>query len=314
LKKILFIDNTHQILVEKLSSAGFLCDLKPGISRADLLKIIHEYEGIIIRSRIELDAEILNLAKNLKFIGRVGAGMESIDVRLAEKIGIKVYNSPEGNRDAVGEHATGMLLSLFNNLNRTDREIKSGEWNREKNRGIELKGKTVAIIGYGNMGSAFARKISGFEATVIAYDKYKEGFSDSFVSEVQMEEVFEKADILSLHVPLTAETNYLVNLSYLEKFKKHLYIINTSRGPVVKTSDLVNAIKSGKVRGACLDVIEYEERSFENLSLKDMPDDFKYLCSCENVIMSPHIAGWTVESKIRLAGVLGEKIVGGYGL
>jgi D-3-phosphoglycerate dehydrogenase len=256
-----------------------------------------------------MNRQLIDKATNLKFIGRVGAGMESIDVAYAESKGIKCFNSPEGNRDAVGEHALGMLIAVMNNFLHADKQVRNGEWKREENRGVEIKGKTIGIIGYGNMGSAFAKKLKGFEANVIAYDKYKFNYSDEFVKEVSLEEIFENSDILSLHVPLTDETHYMLNASFINKFKKKFWLINTSRGAVVNTNDLVAALKSGKVKGAALDVIEYEETSFETLSGKDLPDAWKYLISSDKVILTPHIAGWTVESKIKLAKVLAEKII-----
>jgi D-3-phosphoglycerate dehydrogenase len=308
-KKILFLDSTHPRLVEMLEQEGFVCETFFQIGKEEALSVIHEYAGVIIRSRIRIDKELIDNASNLKFIGRVGAGMESIDVAYAQSKGICCFNSPEGNRDAVGEHALGMLLALMNNFLRADKEVRIGEWKREENRGVEIKGKTIGIIGYGNMGSAFARKLRGFEADVIAYDKYKFNFSDEFVKEVSMEEIFESANILSLHVPLTEETHYLFEKEFVNKFKKKFWLINTSRGPVVKTDDLVSALKSEKIKGAALDVIEYEETSFETLDTKKFPEAWEYLLKSDKVILTPHIAGWTEESKIKLAEVLAEKII-----
>jgi D-3-phosphoglycerate dehydrogenase / 2-oxoglutarate reductase len=308
MKRILFIDSTHPLLRNGLEEAGFSCDYFPNHGRADYLNIIHHYHGIIIRSKIILDRELLDLATSLIFIGRVGAGMESIDVDYARSKGIHCLNSPEGNRDALAEHATGMLLALTNKLLQCDRQIRNGIWQREENRGSEILGKTVAIIGYGNMGSAFAQRLSGFGCRVIAYDKYKKGFANNLLEEVQMEEVFNDTDILSLHVPLTDETRYLVNFDYLMKFRKNIYLINTSRGPVVETAALAKALALEKVLGAALDVIEYEETSFELLTSVDIPAPMQFLIQAENVILSPHIAGWTNESKVRLARVLLDKI------
>ena len=308
MKKVLFIDTTHPALPEGLEKLGFQCDYFPNYQRADFKRIIGDYEGVIIRSKIKLDREILTKAKNLRFIGRVGAGMENIDVAFAEKQGIHCLNAPEGNRSAVGEHAIGMLLMLFNNLKKGDAEVRRGLWLREENRGIEIEGKTVGIIGYGHMGSAFAEKISGFGARVIAYDKYKSGFSGRFVTEVSLEDIFEQTDILSLHVPLTEETLFMVNREFLEKFKKNIWVINTSRGKVLKTADLVTGLKSGKVKGACLDVLEYEGLSFENLDAKALPEAFSELIKMENVILSPHVAGWTHESNRKLASTIVRKV------
>ncbi len=300
MKKVLFIDSAHPLLREGLEKIGFRCDYFPDYQRDDFKKIIGEYEGVIIRSKIKMDEE--------EFIGRVGAGMENIDVDFAERQGIRCLNAPEGNRSAVGEHAIGMLLLLFNNLKKGDAEVRRGLWLREENRGLEIEGKTVGIIGYGNMGSTFAGKLSGFGARVLAYDKYKSGFSNSFVEEVSLEEIFAQTDILSLHVPLADETRYMVNNDFLNKFSKKIWLINTSRGMVVKTDDMVVALKSGKVKGACLDVLEYEGLSFENRSADKFSKAFSELIQMQNVIFSPHVAGWTHESDLKLAVTIVEKV------
>ncbi len=306
--KILFIDTAHQILKSSLEKAGHDCVPGYKLSRAEILEVIHDYHGIIIRSRIQLDKEFLDKATQLKFIGRVGAGMESIDVKYAESLGIACINSPEGNKDAVGEHAIGMLLSLFNNLNKADREVKEGKWIREANRGVELSGKTVGLIGYGMMGSAFAKKISGFDCHVIAYDKYLHDFSDQYVREVSMETIFDETDVLSLQVPLSHETEFIVNDAFINSFRKNIFIINTARGKCLKTDDLVKNLRTGKVTGACLDTIEYEDTSFE--AIADLKTHLKGLLEfSDKIILSPHIAGWTTESKEKLAKVLGEKIL-----
>ena len=308
-KKILFIDSTHPCLKKMLEDAGFSCDIFTEKSRMEILEIIENYSGIIIRSRINIDKEIIDKAKCLKFIGRVGSGMETIDVEYARSKGVKCLNSPEGNRDAVGEHAIGMLISLMNNVLVADNQVRKGLWEREKNRGNEIKGKTIGIIGYGNTGSAFAQKLFGFDANVIAYDKYKFNYSNQFVKEVSIEELFELADIISLHIPLTPETKYMFDKSFIKKIKKDIWLINTSRGPIVNTDSLVLGLKSGKIKGAALDVVEYEETSFEMLNSSDLPDAWKYIVNSDRVILSPHIAGWTKESKIKLAEMLGEKII-----
>ncbi len=308
MKKVLFIDSTHPSLPEGLEKLGFQCDYFPDYQRTNFKQIMGEYTGVIIRSKIKLDREMLEVAKNLRFIGRVGAGMENIDTAFAEKQGIRCLNAPEGNRSAVGEHAVGMLLMLFNNLKKGDTEVRRGLWLREENRGIEIEGKTVGIVGYGNMGSAFAEKISGFGARVIAYDKYKSGFSNRFVTEVSLDELFWQTDILSLHVPLTKETLFMVTLDFINKFEKDIWLINTSRGKVVKTAHLVDALKSGKVKGACLDVLEYEGLSFENLDAKALPKAFTELVKMQNVVLSPHVAGWTHESNRKLATTIVEKV------
>jgi len=306
--KVLIIDNTHPLLHEKLLAMGFICESFTGSTIEDLMLIIGEYTGIIIRSKFAIDKAVIDKAIKLKFIGRVGAGMDSIDVSYAEQQGIACLNSPEGNRDAVGEHTVGLLLCLLNKIALADNQIRNGLRLREANRGIEVKGKTIAIIGYGHMGSAFARCISGFRANVIAYDKYKKAYSDAYVKETTLEEVFEKADIVSLHVPLTAETNYMVDKVFINNFKKNFFLINTSRGKVVKTEALVNALETEKIVGVALDVIEYEAVSFEKLDSIELPEEYMYLIQSEKVVMTPHVAGWTEESKIKLVEVLAEKI------
>lgn len=306
---ILFLDSTHPILSNKLKANGFICDEGFNLSIDDIYSIIHNYQGIIIRSKIQITKDFIEKAINLKFIGRIGAGMENIDTNYAEEKGIKCFNSPEGNRDAVGEHATGMLLMLLNNLEIANNEVKTGSWKREENRGIEIKGKTIGIIGYGNMGSSFAKKISGFEAKVIAFDKYKINFSDEFATEVSLETLFNETDILSLHVPLTEETKFMVNDKFINNFKKEFFLINTARGSVVKTQDLVRNMKTGKIKAAGLDVLEYEKTSFEDFFKQKMPSDFQYLVDSKNVILSPHIAGWTHESNIKLSEIIANKII-----
>lgn len=308
--KILFVDSTHVILPDKLAKAGFICDYKPEINGAEIINIISNYEGLIIRSKITIDKDFIDKATNLKFIGRVGAGLENIDVEYAEKKGIKCFNSPEGNRDAVGEHALGMLLCLLNNVLKADAEVRKGLWIREKNRGTEIKEKTVSIIGYGNMGGAFAQRLRGFGAHVIAYDKYKFNYSDEYVTEKTLDDIFEETDILSLHIPLTEETQFMIDDQFINQFKKNIYLINTARGKVVKTDDLVKNIRSGKVIGAALDVLEYEQTSFENLhSAEKLPETFEYLIKSDRVLLTPHIAGWTNESNIKLSEFIADKII-----
>ena len=307
-QKVLFIDTAHPVLTEELTRMGYQCDYFENYSRNDYLRIIGQYFGIIIRGKIKLDAEMLTAARQLKFIGRVGAGMENIDVAYAESMDIACLNAPEGNRDAVGEHAVGMLLMLMNRLRIADREVRQGVWLREENRGTEIKGKTVAIIGYGNMGGAFARVLKGFGANVIAYVKYKSYYSDDFVSESDMQTIFDEADIVSLHLPLTPETLFLVDANYLKKFRKNIYLINTARGRNVKTADLVKQMKAGKVLGAALDVLEYEKLSFEALDQQSLPEDFTWLIRSDQVVLSPHIAGWTHESNYKLAKTIVDKV------
>ena len=306
--KILFIDNTHPILKDKLEQLGFVCDYFSGMEINDFERIIQNYTGLIIRSKIKIDIDFIDMASNLKFIGRVGAGMENIDFDYAALKGIKCINAPEGNRDAVGEHAVGMLLSVMNKLNIVDSEVRNGIWKRAENRGTELGGKTVGIIGYGNTGGAFARKLNGFGVKILAYDKYKFDFSDDFVTESTMNDLFTQSDIVSFHVPLSAETMYLCNKEFLEKFEKNIIVINTSRGKVVQTSDLVNSLESGRVIGACLDVLEFEKTSFESLGSENFPVELQKLFQMKNVILSPHIAGWTHESELKMALTIFEKI------
>jgi len=278
------------------------------LSRHEILGIIREYEGVVIRSRIKLDKEFLDAAVNLRFIARAGSGLENIDVQHAKMLGVKCINAPEGNRDAVAEHAMGMLLSLFNHINTADREVRNGIWKREENRGVELLGRTVGIIGYGNTGQAFAKRMGGFGVLMYAYDKHKKSFGDSLVVETNMESIFQEAEILSLHVPLTEETHHLLDDKFFERLKNPIYLINTSRGQVVDTEALVWAIESGKVLGACLDVLEYEKFNFEQIENQEIPETLQYLLNSDKVIFSPHVAGWTLESNAKMAHVLAEKI------
>ena len=305
--RILFADSNHPVLHETLQEAGFQCDLFWDRSAEELRALLPAYEAVVIRSRFRLDSEILEKCPRLKCIGRVGAGMENIDVAFAEQRGIVCLCVPEGNRDALGEHAVGMLLMLLNNLKRADAEVRSGVWKRAENRGTEISGKTVGIVGYGHMGSAFAEKLSGFGCRILAYDKYKSGFGSRFVKESSMEELFDETDILSLHLPLTPETKYLVDSEFLARFKKSLYLINTARGQCVNSGHLVEALESGKVRGACLDVLEYESVSFEKVDLTPAP--LRYLLSSDRVVLSPHIGGWTHESNYKMSIGIARKMI-----
>ena len=304
--KILLLDKNHPLITEQLSEKGFVLEEDFSSSYEQVLDKIHLYEGIIIRSRIPLDAHFLEKAKNLKFIARVGAGMENIDITKTQELGIKLINSPEGNKDAVAEHVIGTLLVLMNRLFISSNEVKKGIWLREENRGEEILGKTFGIIGYGNMGKAVAKRLSGFGCKTIFYD-IKPNLSDEFASQVSLQELQENADILSLHTPLTEDTLYMIDEEFISKMKKNFYFINTARGKNLKTSALVNALKSGKIKGACLDVLEYEKTSFENLETKN--EDLEYLLNSEKAIITPHIAGWTHESKIKLAQVIVDKIL-----
>ena len=307
--KILFIDSNHSLLHEMLTKAGHSCDLNYNWSPDEIISNIHLYDGIVIRSKIKISKEIIDKADKLKFIARAGAGMENIDVAYAESKGIKCLHAPEGNKDAVAEQTIGMLLGLFNNLFRANKEVREGKWIREGNRGVELMGKTVGIIGYGNMGSAFAERLKGFGVNVLVYDKFKKNYGTDLIKESNLEDIFKNADVLSLHVPLTDETNYLINDSFVNKFSKNIYIINTARGKCLNTSDLVKNLRSGKVLGACLDVLEYEMLSFEALDTNQLPEAFQYLIQSDKVVLSPHIAGWTHESNEKIARVLADKIL-----
>lgn len=307
-KKILFLNTVHPILEERLTVLGYTCEYDLNSSKKEVEEKISNYFGVVIRSRFTIDKVFFDKASNLKFIARSGAGLENIDVKYAEQKGIRVFNSPEGNRDAVGEHAIGMLLMLFNQLKKGDKEVRKGVWDREGNRGLEIAGKTIGIIGYGNMGRTFARKLKGFNCKILAYDKYKKGFGNDEVEEVDLETVYENTDVLSIHLPLSEETQHYVNESFLSKFKKPIYIINTARGNNVCLASLVIALKCGGVLGACLDVLEYETKSFETITSEELPQDFQYLVESNNVILSPHVAGWTQESYIKLSSFLTDKI------
>jgi D-3-phosphoglycerate dehydrogenase / 2-oxoglutarate reductase len=308
-KRILFLDSNHPLMIQMLREQGYVCDEDYDSPKEQIIAKLHSYEGLAIRSRFKIDKTFLDAGTNLKCIARAGAGMENIDVTYAESKGICCVHAPEGNRDAVGEQAIGMLLMLMNNLARADKEVREGKWIREGNRGYELQGKTIGIIGYGNMGSAFAEKLRGFGVQILAYDKYKSGFGNQFVIESDMQTIFNETDVLSLHLPLTEETGQLVNTDFLQAFKKPIWLINTSRGKILHTKSLVEQIQSGKVRGACLDVIEYESISFENLDASKLPDDFRYLIQSDKVVLSPHIAGWTYESHEKIARILAEKMI-----
>lgn len=310
--KIIIIDKVHEYLPKELKKLGFDVDDKQDIIPTEILPILHNFDGIVIRSKIKLTDKILSELPNLKFIARVGAGMESIDAEFAIKQGIKLINAPEGNRDSVGEHSIGMILNLFNKICAANTQVKSGIWQREPNRGIELMGKTVGIIGYGNMGSAFARRLSGFGVKVISYDKYKKNYADNYTTEVSINEIFGQTDVLSLHVPLQNDTFYMINDTFIKKFNKPFYLINTARGKIVNTTDLVKNLKSGKILGAALDVLEYEKVSFENLST-EKNEEIEYLQNAENIILTPHIAGLTYDSNLKLAQVTVDKIVENFG-
>ncbi|WP_378185835.1 2-hydroxyacid dehydrogenase [Aquimarina sp. W85] len=307
--KILHLDSNHPLLISQLQGLGYINDEDYTSSKSDIEEKIASYHGVVIRSRFSIDKSFLDKAINLKFIARVGAGLESIDVVYAKSKGIKLFSAPEGNRNAVAEHALGMILSLFNKLTIANHEIHEGQWNREKNRGTELDGKTIGIIGYGNMGRAFAKKLRGFDVEVICYD-IKKDVDDSNATQVELDELFTKSDVLSLHTPWTPLTDKMVNADFISKFKKPFWFINTARGKSVVTADLVAALKKGQILGAGLDVLEYEKLSFEQLftTPNKMPSPLIELLQFENVILSPHIAGWTTESKRKLSQTIVNKI------
>jgi D-3-phosphoglycerate dehydrogenase / 2-oxoglutarate reductase len=310
--KVLFIDSVHEVLEKRLLEKNVICLDGTKLSLDELKTILVDVDGIVIRSRFTMNEEILKHAENLKFIARSGAGMENIDENYCKKRKIQLFNAPEGNRNAVGEHALGMLLSLLNKLHNANRDVKNGLWEREKNRGIELDGKTIGIIGFGNNGSAFAKKLRGFDVQILAYDKYKKSYSTDNVIESSLEEIFENADVISFHIPQNEETNYFANENFFSSFKKPIFLLNLSRGKIVETKALLNALKSSKVLGAGLDVLEYEKSSFENFNEGSLPPEFKELIQRDDVILSPHVGGWTNESYYKLSDVLADKIINFY--
>jgi len=305
--KILHLDTNHPLLLHQLTEFGFTNDEDYTSSKSDIEKKIHLYDGIVLRSRFSIDKQFLDKATNLKFIGRVGAGLENIDCDYSAQKGVSLISAPEGNRNAVGEHALGMLLSLFNKLNKADSEVRNGKWLREENRGIELDGKTIGLIGYGNMGKSFAKKLRGFDVDVLCYD-IKPNVGDKNATQVTLEELQQRATVLSLHTPETAVTTNMIDANFIHQFSNPFWLINTARGKSVVTKDLVAALKNGKILGAGLDVLEYEKKSFEKLFSTEMPEAFQYLIASDNVLLSPHVAGWTIESKQKLAQTIVDKI------
>lgn len=310
--KILIAEPIHSVLKTKLTKAGFIAEDKPETDINALRNSIHKYEGLVIRSRFKIGKEILEKASKLKFIARAGSGTENIDSEYARKAGIAVINSPEGNAGAVGEHALGLLLGLMHKIEKSASEVKSGKWDRKANAGDELKGKTAGIIGYGNTGSCFARLLSGFDLQILVYDKYKFGFSHGKVKECALNDIFKQADILSFHVPLTAETRYMFSEEFVGNFQKQIYLINTSRGEVVNTKGLLTALDRKQVLGAGLDVLEYEKHSFENLLSDSQNPILKKLTKKPNVIITPHVAGSSTQSVFKIADILADKIIAKY--
>jgi len=307
--KILHIDSNHPLLIDQLNQIGFINEEDYTSNKSEIEKKIHQYDGIVIRSRFKIDRTFLDAATQLKFIARVGAGLENIDCEYAEQQNIRLIAAPEGNRTAVAEHALGMLLGLMNKLKEADEEVRNGIWKREENRGVEIEGKTVGIIGYGNMGKAFAKRLKGFDCEVIFYDILP-NLSDENARQVDWEEFYQKTDIVSLHTPQTPETIHMINQRFIDHFHKPFWLINTARGKSVCTADLVKGLQSGKILGAGLDVLEYEKSSFENMfSDNELPEAFQYLIRAKNILLSPHVAGWTIESKEKLAQTIVNKII-----
>ena len=306
--KVLHLDSNHPLLIDQLTALGHTNHEDYSSSKETIEAKIHQYDGLIIRSRFRIDAPFLDKATNLKFIGRVGAGLENIDTDYAQTKGIHLIAAPEGNQNAVGEHALGMLLSLLNKLHTADRDVRDGKWQREANRGLELDGKTVGIIGYGHMGKAFAKKLRGFDVEVLCYD-LKPTVGDENAQQVSLETLQEKAQIISLHVPHTELTFQMIDANFISQFKQPFWLLNTARGSCVVTEDLVAALGSKTILGAGLDVLEYEKSSFENLFSNTPPPALDYLLKADNVLLSPHVAGWTVESHQKLAQTIVDKIV-----
>lgn len=307
--RVLFVESVHEELHNRLTATGFECEHNYFIGRNELLLRVGEFTGLVLRGRFVIDRAFIDAAQSLRFIARSGSGLEHIDMAYAKSKGIEVFSSPEGNRDAVGEHVVGMLLSLFNRIHLADREVRSGFWRREENRGIELRGKTVAIIGYGQMGSSVARKLIGFDCRVIAHDKYLPSLPDTSATLVSLPMLFSEADVVSLHLPLSEETHHYADSLFFNSFKKPIWFVNTARGRHTDTAALADAIKSGRVNGACLDVLEYEKATLEGLEFGALPEPLRYLYESEKVIFTPHVAGWTAESYRKLSDVLADKIL-----
>lgn len=304
--KILIADRTHDVLEKRLQEAGFEVSVEPDHDYQSLAQAAQGCVGLVVRSKVNIDKAFIDAVPSLRCIGRVGAGMETIDVDYAEAHGVRCLNSPEGNRDAVGEHTVGLLLALLDNIARADAEVRKGMWQREANRGRELGGLTVGIIGMGNMGQAFARRLTGFGCRVMYYDKYREDEVKG-IEQVTLERLQQEADVVSFHVPLTDDTHHYLDDAFIEGMAKPFYLLNTSRGAVVDTEALVAGLESGKVLGAGLDVLEYENMQADGLG--EVPESVQYLMECPHTVLTPHVAGWTVESKYKLAAVLADKMI-----
>lgn len=304
-KKVIITDFLHPYLAQQLEAMQFDVHVQPEITNSALFEVIGDYEGLVLSTKIIVTPKLIDRASKLKFIARAGSGLDTIDVAYAQSKNIHVLSSPEANANAVAEHALGMLLALMNQILKADNEIRNGIWQREENRGYELDGKTVGIIGFGNNGSAFAKKLGGFDVDILVYDKYKSGFGSGRIIESTLNQLQENCDVISFHVPYTEETHFYFNQGFIEAFKKPVWLINTSRGKIVNTADLIAAIKNGKLKGAALDVFEYE-------NFNQMPPDYKLLLDAlrtmQNVILTPHVAGWTHESYFKISKILAEKI------
>lgn len=308
LGKVVFIDSVHPILWDRLIEMGWECFDKTHLEASEAMQEVKLYNGVVIRSKFKFTSDIFKSCPHLKFIARAGSGLENIDLEAADRHDVKIISSPEGNRDAVAEHATGMLLMLMNHLKRADKEVRNGIWKRAENRGYELKGKTIALIGYGVMGKALAKRLHGFDVNSIAFDNQLQNYSDQYTKEATLEEIYSQADIVSLHMNYNINNKYYINAEFIQKMEKPFYLINTARGFNVNTNALVEGLKSKKVLGACLDVLEFEDSSFETILNENTPEAFSYLINAENVLLSPHIAGWTHESHFKLSNVLANKI------
>lgn len=304
-RKVLIIDRMHESIVSFLTDAGFVPDYQPNITPEEVHQKISEYAVLLLRSKMPIDADMLAKASELKVIGRAGAGLDQIDLDAVKTRGIRLIHAPEGNRDAVAEHTVGMLLALLIKLQKADAEVRQGIWDREGNRGYELMGKTVGLIGFGCMGEAVARRLSGFGCRILAFDKFRKGFGSELVVEASLEEVQQEADIVSFHIPLTAENRALVDNAYLRQFKKDIFLVNTARGEILPLDVLREALESSKIRGAALDVLENEK--LNQLSSKQQ-ENFDYLVGSNRVILSPHVAGWTYESYQKINQVLVSKL------
>jgi D-3-phosphoglycerate dehydrogenase len=304
-KQVLIIDDVHEMLIDGLKQLGYEVIYMPKATRSDLLHHITTAVGLVVRTKTQIDAEVINIGDNLKFIARAGAGLDNIDEVAAQAKNIIVFNAGEANADAVGEHTIGMMLSLFAKINKANIEVKQCLWDREGNRGEELAGKTVAIIGFGNTGKAVAKKLSGFDVQVLAYDKYLKNYGNQYAKEATMYEIFEQADVLTLHVPLTKETKAMVDVNYLKKFSKPIWLFNLCRGEVVVTKDVVDLMELHKIKGAGFDVLENEKLNSMNEKEKIW---FNYIAASDKTVLSPHVAGWTKESYFKISNVLLKKI------